>query len=198
MHSIAGLLGIKIAVPDFSTLSRRGKGLVLSEKRSPNSGGPVHLVVDSTGLKVFGEGEWREQKHRTKAKRKSWRKLHLGLDLITGDIICSDLTLDEVGDSSALPSLLDQIGGPVDQFLADDAYDGGPTRDLLRARFGADADIIIPPPRNAVPSPHAGPVQRIGIAILLTSKSEDASPGNVRPATRDAAAVKHKWADGST
>lgn len=156
MRSIAGLLGVEIAVPDFSTLSRRGKGLVLSEKRSPNSGGPIHLVVDSTGLKVFGEGEWLEQKHKTKAKRKSWRKLHLGLDLVTGDIICSDLTLDDVGDPSALPSLLDQIGGPVDQFLADGAYDGGPTRDLLRARFGAGADIIIPPPRNAVPSLHAG------------------------------------------
>lgn len=80
----------------------------------------------------------------------------MGLDLVAGDIICSDLTLDEVGDPLALPSLLDQIGGPVDQFLADGAYDSGPTRDLLRARFGAGADIIIPPPRNAVPSPHAG------------------------------------------
>jgi len=54
--------------------------------------GPIHLVVDSTGLKIFGEGEWLENKHKTKPKRKSWRKLHLGLDLISGEIVCSDLT----------------------------------------------------------------------------------------------------------
>jgi len=76
--------------------------------------------------------KWLAEKHKTRAKRKSWRKLHLGLDLITGDIICSDLALDDVGDPSAFPGLLDQIGGPVDQFLADGAYDGGPTRELLR------------------------------------------------------------------
>ena len=106
--------------------------------------------------------KWLAEKHKTKGKRKSWRKLPLGLDLITGDIICSDLTLDDVSDPSALPGLLDQIGGPVDQFLADGAYDGGPTRELLRARFGEVADIIILPPRTAVLRPHAetGPTDR--------------------------------------
>ena len=84
----------------------------------------AHLVVDSTGLKVFGEGEWLENKHKIKVKRKRWRKLHLGLDLVSGEIICSKLTTDDVGDPTALPDLLDQIETPVSRFLADGAYDG--------------------------------------------------------------------------
>ena len=73
-----------------------------------------------------------------------------GLDLTTGEIICSDLTLDHVGDSTALPGLLDQFDGPVSRFLADGAYDGTPTRNLLTARFGDAVEVIIPPPKNAV------------------------------------------------
>ena len=107
-------------------------------------------MVDSTGLKIFGEGEWLHQKHNTKVKRKSWRKLHLGLDLTTGDIVCVDLTKDDVGDPTALPDLFDQIDTPVSRFLADGAYDGDPTSDLLMARFGEKIEIIIPPPSNAV------------------------------------------------
>ncbi|WP_245276943.1 transposase, partial [Rhizobium leguminosarum] len=71
----AALMGFDIAVPDFSTLSRRSKGLALTSTKSrATTSGPVHLVVDSSGLKVFGEGEWLENKHKTKAKRKRWRK----------------------------------------------------------------------------------------------------------------------------
>ncbi|MEQ8783426.1 MAG: IS5 family transposase [Roseibium album] len=112
-------------------------------------------MVDSTGLKIFGEGEWCVQKHKTTVKRKHWRKLHLGLDLVSGEIVCNDLTADDVGDPTALPGLLDQIVSPVAQFLADGAYDGGPTRDLLTARFGAMIEVTIPPPKNTSPSPDA-------------------------------------------
>ena len=97
MRSIARLMGVDIPVPDFSTLSRRGLGLRLPAKPRVDRTEPIHLTMDSTGLKIFGEGEWLQVKHETKAKRKSWRKLHLGLDLTTGEIICSDLTLDHVG-----------------------------------------------------------------------------------------------------
>lgn len=137
MRSIARLLGVEIAVPDFSTLSRRGNGLTLRTKPAPRSDKPVQLVVDSTGLKIFGEGDWLVEKHKNKAKRRSWRKLHLGLDLVSGRIVCSDLTKDDVGDPTALPVLLDQVAGPVSHFLADGAYDGDPTSDLLAARFGS-------------------------------------------------------------
>ncbi len=156
MRSLATLMGVEIAVPDFSTLSRRGKGLVLPPVcRITASQGPVHLVVDSTGLKVFGEGEWLENKHTIKVKRKRWRKLHLGLDLVSGDIICSELTTDDVGDPTAFPVLLDQIDCPVSRFIADGAYDGGPTRDLLETRLGEIVEVIILPPRTAVQSPQA-------------------------------------------
>ncbi|GLT11980.1 IS5 family transposase [Sulfitobacter porphyrae] len=152
MRSIARLLGVGIAVPDFSTLSRRGNGLTLRPKPKSRCDKPVQMVVDSTGLKIFGEGDWLEQKHKAKRKRRTWRKLHLGLDLVSGEIVCSDLTKDAVGDPTALPGLLDQVDGPMDRFLVDGAYDGKPTSDLLAARFGSTIEVTIPPPRNAIPS----------------------------------------------
>ena len=88
-------------------------------------------------------------------KRRSWRKLHLGLDLVSGQIVCSDLTTDDIGDQTALPGLLDQIGGPVDLFLADGAYDGEPTIKVLSDCFSALIEVTIPPPKNAVLSPSA-------------------------------------------
>jgi hypothetical protein len=155
MRSIAKLLRLEVLVPDFSTLSRRGLGLTLPAIPRAGRTEPVHLVVDSTGLKIFGEGEWLQNKHKTKSKRKKWRKLHLGLDLLYGEIICVDLTTESVGDPTALPGLLDQVGAPVTRFLADGAYDGAPTSDLLKARFGDAVEIIIPPPKNAICSPQS-------------------------------------------
>jgi hypothetical protein len=123
MRSISTLISMEISVPDFSTLSRRSKGLALpSAKSGARTSGPVHLVVDSAGLKIFGEGEWLENKHKIKLKRKRWRKLHLGFDLVSGEIVCSDLTTDDVGDPTVLPDLLDQIDAPVARFIADGAY----------------------------------------------------------------------------
>ena len=116
---------------------------------------PVHLVVDSTGLKIFGEGEWLAQKHKIKGIRRRWRKLHLGLDLHSGAIVCANLTDDDVGDSTALPGLLDQLDAPLTGFLADGAYDGASTRDLLRERYGETLDVVIPPPKNAVTRPQS-------------------------------------------
>lgn len=136
----------------FSTLSRRGNGLTLRPKPKSKCDKPVQLVVDSTGLKIFGEGDWLEEKHKARRKRRSWRKLHLGLDLVSGEIVCSDLTKDDVGDPTALPDLLDQVAGPVSHFLADGAYDGEPTSDLLAARFGSTIEVTVPAPRNANPS----------------------------------------------
>lgn len=155
MRSIAKMLGIVIVVPNFSTLSRRGKRLTLTEAQNPTMRAPIQLVVDSTGLKILGEGEWLEQKHKTERKRRSWRKLHLGLDLVSGEIVCCDLTKDDVGDPTALPDLLDQVDGPVDLFFADGAYDGEPTSDLLAARFGSTIEVTIPPPKNAILGPNA-------------------------------------------
>ena len=134
MRSISKLMQLKVSVPDFSTLSRRCRGLSLPEIFKIQRTSPVHLAVDSTGLKIFGEGEWLQRKHNIKARHKTWHKLHLGLDLATGEIICADLTLEKVGDTTALAGLLDQINEPVSRFLADGVYDGAPTSDLLKAR----------------------------------------------------------------
>jgi hypothetical protein len=79
MRAISKLMGVDITVPHFTTMSRRGNGLSLPPKTASKSAKPVQLVVDSTGLKIFGEGDWLEEKHKTKWKRKSWRKLHLVL-----------------------------------------------------------------------------------------------------------------------
>lgn len=112
-----------------------------------------------------------KQAQKTKAKRKRWRKLHLGLNLVSGEIVCSDLTADDVGDPTALPGLLDQIGGPVEKFIADGAYDGTPTRDLLATRFGEIVEVIILPPKTAVASPQSvlvPPVRDRHIAEIQT------------------------------
>ena len=89
VRSLIKIMGLDLAVPDYSTFSRRGAGLVLPKETRAQTNGPIHLVVDSTGLKIFGEGEWLENKHKTKAKGKSWRKFHLGLDLVSGDQVLS-------------------------------------------------------------------------------------------------------------
>ena len=136
MGSIGTLMGLDIRVPDYSTLSRRANGLSIAQVMRQAGSVPVHLVVDSTGLKILGEGEWLAQKHKTKGIRRRWRKLHLGLDLASGAIVCANLTHDDVGDSTALPGLLVQLDAPVTGFLADGAYDGASTRDLLRERYG--------------------------------------------------------------
>lgn len=78
MRSISKLMQLGIPVPDFSTLSRRSQGLRLPAYPETKVSEPIHLVVDSTGLKIFGGGEWLQKKHKIKAKRKAWRKLHLG------------------------------------------------------------------------------------------------------------------------
>jgi hypothetical protein len=109
--------------------------------------------VDSAGLKIFGEGEWLEKKHKIKRKRRSWRKLHLSLDLVSDQIVCSALATDDIGDPTVLPTLLDQTDADVDLFVADGAYDGEPTIDLLTERFGSAIKVMIPPPKNAVLSP---------------------------------------------
>ena len=155
MGSIGTLMGLDIRVPDYSTLSRRANGLSIAQVMRQAGSVPVHLVVDSTGLKIFGEGEWLAQKHKTRGIRRRWRKLHLGLDLASGAIVCADLTHDDVGDSTALPGLLDQMDAPVTGFLADGAYDGASTRDLLRERYGETLDVVIPPPKNAVIRPQS-------------------------------------------
>ena len=122
LRSIAKVLGIAIAIPDHTTLSRRGGGLTIL-RENINRTEPLHLLIDSTGLKIYGEGEWLDQKHGIRSRRR-WRKLHLGVDADTQDIVAVELTPDDVGDIAELPDLLDQIDVDVASMTADGAYDG--------------------------------------------------------------------------
>ena len=107
LRSIANVLELDIAIPDHTTLSRRGGGLTILP-RTVGREEPLHLLVDSTGLKIYGEGEWLDQKRGLRSPRR-WRKLHLGVDAGTHEIVAAELTPDDVGDVSELPGLLDQI-----------------------------------------------------------------------------------------
>ncbi len=121
MRRLVRPVELDVPVTGFSTLSRRGSGLNLLSKSKIQRQNPIHLVVDSTGLKIFRENEWLHNKHKTRAESKSWRKLHLGLDLMTGGIVCADLTKDDVSGPTALPELPDQIDNPATRFLAEGA-----------------------------------------------------------------------------
>jgi len=149
LRSIADVLGVDIAIPDHTTLSRRGGGLTILPNRVDREE-PLHLLVDSTGLKIYGEGEWLDQKHGTRSRRR-WRKLHLGVDAGTHDIVAAELTPDDVGDVSELPELLDQIDAEVASMTADGAYDGEAVYDAVLERY-PEAAVVIPPRATAIPS----------------------------------------------
>ncbi len=126
-RSIVGLFGLCLRVPDHTTLSRRAATLEVPRPRSAHAGAgvdsePMHLLVDSTGLKLCGKGEWLLEKHGT-ATRRSWRTLHLGVDAGTGRIVASTLSPKGVDDASQVDPLLDQVPGPLASFTGDGAYD---------------------------------------------------------------------------
>ena len=120
--SIIGLLGLELRVPDHSTLSRRTKTLEVPRPQPRRAGEPMHLLVDSTGLRLCGAGEWLLEKHGTRTRR-SWRKLHIGLDSGSGQIVAASLTAKQVDDGAEVGSLLDQITGEVASFTGDGGYD---------------------------------------------------------------------------
>jgi Transposase DDE domain len=156
--SILALLELDLAVPDHSTLSRRAETLELPRPKAGSA--PVHLLVDSTGLRLCGPGEWLEEKHGTR-RRRAWRVLHLAADADTGRIVASLLTDREADDGSQVGPLLDRVDGPVASFTGDGAYD----RDDVYAEVAArhpEAAVIVPPRANAVPSEAAetAPTQR--------------------------------------
>ena len=146
--SIIALLGLDLAVPDHTTLSRRAETLAVVGPRP--SSGPVHLLVDSTGLKLCGSGEWLLEKHGTKTRR-SWRKLHIAVDADTGQIAAATLTTNDVDDASQVGALLDQVNGPVASLTADGAYDQDGVYREIAARV-PEASVIVPPRSSAVPS----------------------------------------------
>ena len=144
VESVFQLMGVELSVPDHTTISRRLKRLEVKLPIKPASD-KRHVVIDSTGIKVYGEGEWKTRQHGV-SKRRTWRKLHLAVDEATGEILSSVVTDNRCHDSEVLGELLDEIDDPISQVDADGAYDTAACYDYIDER-GAVAGI--PPQRNA-------------------------------------------------
>ena len=141
--SIIALPGLSLGVPSFSTLSRRAKTVEVPRPRAGTAADsePIHLLVDSTGLKLCGAGEWLVEKHGSK-RRRSWRKLHIGVDASTGEMVAATLTTKDVDDASAVDPLLDQMEGSLASFTVDGAYDQDSVYDAVTGR-NPEAVVIV-------------------------------------------------------
>src|SRR3954471_4057339 len=160
--SVIGLLGLDLAVPDHTTLCRRAETLEVPRPKPRGDGagggagrdpGPMHLLVDSTGLKLYGAGEWLVKTHGAK-RRRSWRKMHRGVDARTGRIVAATLTDRDEDDAAQVGPLLDQVAAPGASVTADGAYDQeGVYADVAERR--PEAEVVVPPRATAVPSESA-------------------------------------------
>lgn len=154
VESLLKLAGLDWPVPDYTTICRRQKTLNIALGGRPSSGG-LHLLVDSTGIKMMGEGEWKTRKHGA-SYRRQWRKVHLGIDAETMDIRAIEVTTNAIGDAPTLPDLLVQI--PKDEKIlsvgGDGAYDTKKCHAVI-AKHGADP--VIPVRRNGKPWTKDGP-----------------------------------------
>jgi IS5 family transposase len=151
LTSALQLMGLgHLPVPDYSTLCRRQKTLAVALTR-PTPHEPIHLVVDSTGCKIYGEGEWKVRQHGV-SKRRTWRKFHVGVDEATSEIVAAALTTNDVADSAMLPDLLNQVEDVIEQVSGDGGYDKRPCYETLRKRQQAQQEplrVAIPPRKGA-------------------------------------------------
>jgi hypothetical protein len=168
--SVIGLLGLDLAVPDHTTLCRRAETLEVPRPRPRSDGEPMHLLVDSTGLKLCGAGEWLIEKHGTRTRR-SWRKLHIGMDADTGRIVAAELTDKDADDGAQVGPLLDQADGPIASLTGDGVYDQESVYSGVAERH-PEASVIVPPRSTAVPSDTAetAPTQRDRHLQLIAEK----------------------------
>lgn len=142
--SLMHLMGVQLRVPDYSTLCRRAASVSVALPRQARSE-PLHIVVDSTGVKVYGEGEWKVRQHGY-TKRRTWRKIHLGVNEASGEIVAQVTTHSRTSDKATLPLLLEQVDRPIKQVSADGGYD---YRSCYEAIAAYEAAAVIPPRENA-------------------------------------------------
>jgi hypothetical protein len=147
LTSVMELMSLTLPIPNYSTVSRRQGVLKVRESLTPRSR-PCHIGIDATGLRVYGEGEWHVRKHRM-SRRHTWRKLHLGIDEHTREVVAVEVTASRVHDSQPLPSLLEQSADPIAQGSGDGAYD---TRACYEAALRRRARPVFLPRRTARPS----------------------------------------------
>jgi hypothetical protein len=145
VRSLFRMMKINLPVPDHSTLSKRGKDLKVNLPKKTSQS--LNIVMDSTGLKIYGEGEWKVRMHGV-SKRRTWRKLHVGANPEDGEIQAALLTENNVSDDQAVEKLLEQIEQTIIDFAADGAYDKRKVYDSLNAH-SPDVNILIPPRKNA-------------------------------------------------
>lgn len=145
--SVVKIMGFKVEIPCYTQICRRAEDLDI-DMFVPKSKAPIYIVIDSTGLKVYGEGEWKTRKHGI-SKRRTWRKLHLGVDEKTGIVHAHVLTENGKGDGDAqqVEDMLEQVETPIDRFSGDGAYDTYETWKLLKEK---GIEGIIPPQENAI------------------------------------------------
>jgi hypothetical protein len=144
LDSIFELMQVPVCAPDYSCVSRRAQTVEVPY-RVPPKGKVTDLVIDSTGLKVFGEGEWKIRKHG-KERRRVWRKLHLAVDPATQDIVAAEVSLDTIHDAKVLPTLLKPLRRKLGQIYGDGAYDTRQCHGLIQHK---KATACIPPRNNA-------------------------------------------------
>ena len=148
--SIVNMMKLNIDVPDHSTLSRRGKVIDILPIAHCDSSEGLVVIIDSTGLKIHGAGEWNENKHGL-SKRREWRKLHLTINKSTLEIIAFSLTDNHVCDPTEIPNLLDQVRNPIDEFIGDGAYDTKKVYNTVESRTEeGNHNVTVPPQKNAV------------------------------------------------
>ena len=143
VHSVLQLMRVEFPSPHYSTLCRRARRLQCSLVAPPRI---RHLVIDSTGLKVYGEGEWKVRMHGVD-KRRTWRKLHIAMDARTQQLTSALITEKELLDRNAVPGLLEQCGARIEHVCGDGAYDFA---QCYRAIKEHGAKPLIPPRSDAV------------------------------------------------
>ena len=145
LMSLVSLLRLTIPIPHYRRICRRSSSLGSQVKRLSRKR-PTDLVFDSTGFKVYGEGEWKVRQHG-KSKRRTWKKVHLALCPDTNEIVMESLTKNNVADCSVMVEMSPLIPSSVRRVYGDGAYDTSGCRTALAA-LGSEA--IIPPHKNAV------------------------------------------------
>jgi hypothetical protein len=146
VQSLIKILGLDLVCPHYSVFSRRAKGLQIPLRKLLKPGEKLNVVFDSTGVKVFGEGEWKVRKHGY-SKRRTWRKVHVGMCVDSGQVVVSAMTSNNISDDEAMVYMMEALDEvPIGDVLGDGAYD---TIDCREAVYDRGGRQVIPPDKNA-------------------------------------------------
>lgn len=152
LRSLFALMGVELPAPDHTTLARRRRTVTIARRVGPRKR-PTDIVLDSTGLKFYGPGEWDRLKHGE--RRRDWRTLHLSVDPSTSEIVAHELTDSDTSDPAMAGPLVAASGGSIRRVIADGAYDGASVTRAIRAARppGSPPRIVVPPPARSIPPP---------------------------------------------